>query len=79
MGLEKIGVGVDKNGFIKADEELGSSQEHIFAKGDGKGPLLFEIVSAKEGNIACQNVLQDAHKKQIISLFSISSTICSLN
>lgn len=63
LGLKKVGIGTDKNGFIKVDEELKTSKKYIFAVGDVKGAPWLETVAAKEGNIACQNLLENTHKK----------------
>lgn len=63
LGLEKIGIETDKNGFINVDEYLRTSQENIYASGDVKGAPWLETVAAKEGNVACQNALQNTNKK----------------
>jgi pyruvate/2-oxoglutarate dehydrogenase complex dihydrolipoamide dehydrogenase (E3) component len=54
LGLDKAGVAVDKRGYITVDDELRTSQPHIYALGDcnGRGAFThtayndFEIVSA---------------------------------
>lgn len=59
LGLEKIGLETDKNGFIKVNAYLGTAQAHIYAAGDIIGPPWLETIAAKEGNIAAQNALKD--------------------
>lgn len=63
LELEKTGIEVDKNGFIKVDDELKTSQENIFAAGDVTGAPWLETVAAKQGNIGCQNILKGEHIK----------------
>jgi len=63
LGLEQAGVSVDSRGFIVADDEMRTSQKHIWAAGDCVGKLALETVAAKEGSIAAENALAQAHKK----------------
>lgn len=57
LGLEDIGVEVDKNGFVKVNEYLETSIPDIYAAGDVIGLPWLETVAAKEGNIAARNAL----------------------
>ncbi|NOX97712.1 MAG: mercury(II) reductase [Nitrospirae bacterium] len=57
LGLENLGIEVDKGGFIKVDEYLQTSQPQVYAAGDVSGTPWLETVAAKEGNIACKNAL----------------------
>ncbi|MFQ5835877.1 MAG: mercury(II) reductase [bacterium] len=63
LGLEKLGIEVDKNGFIRVNEYLQTPIPHIYAAGDIMGAPLLETVAAKEGNIAARNALS---KEKII-------------
>ncbi|MCL4510872.1 MAG: mercury(II) reductase [Bacteroidetes bacterium] len=65
MGLEKAGVETDERGFIKADDEMRTTSENIWAAGDCVGKLALETVAAKEGAIAAENTLTGSHKKII--------------
>lgn len=60
LGLENIGIVVDKNGFIKVNEYLKTTQPHIYAAGDIIGAPWLETIAAKEGNIAVQNAFKDS-------------------
>ncbi len=63
LGLENLGIGVDKGGFIKVNEYLQTSQPHIYAAGDVSGAPWLETVAAKEGNIAGKNALGEEKVK----------------
>ncbi|MFQ5836210.1 MAG: mercury(II) reductase, partial [bacterium] len=55
LGLEKIGIEIDKNGFIRVNEYLKTGKPHIYGAGDITGAPWLETVAAKEGNIAARN------------------------
>ena len=41
LGLEKIGINVDKRGFVEVDANLRTNKPHIYAVGDiVRGPRL---------------------------------------
>jgi mercuric reductase len=67
LGLELPGVEVDGRGFIKVDDELRTSAEHVFAAGDLIGPYtdsqMATPVGAKDGGIAAENALNGAGLK----------------
>ncbi len=67
LGLELPGVEVDERGFIKVDEELHTSAEHVYAAGDLIGPYtdsqMATPVGAQDGGIAAENALNDAGHK----------------
>jgi pyruvate/2-oxoglutarate dehydrogenase complex dihydrolipoamide dehydrogenase (E3) component len=56
LRVEAAGVAVDR-GFVVKDDELRTSQEHIFAAGDVAGGYLFTHKAVYEGEIAAQNAL----------------------
>lgn len=61
LGLEQAGVATDERGFIVADNELRTTQPHIWAAGDCVGKMALETVAAKEGAVAAENALTGAH------------------
>ncbi|MBR9680454.1 MAG: mercury(II) reductase [Candidatus Altiarchaeota archaeon] len=62
LGAEKAGVGLDKKGFVKTNEYFQTSQNNIYAVGDVIGKMPLETVAAKQGNLATQNMFEDARK-----------------
>ncbi len=62
MGLEKIGVELEKGNYTKVDKYFRTSVGNIYAAGDVIGPPFLETIAAKEGNFAAQNALKKAKK-----------------
>jgi len=62
LGLEAIGVQVDKSGFVMTNSEMRTSANHVWAAGDVKGAPFLETVAAKEGAVAAENALADQRK-----------------
>lgn len=56
LGLEDIGLELDKGGFIKVDHYMRTSAESIYAIGDVAGPPLLAHVASAEGVIAVERV-----------------------
>ena len=59
IGLEKLGVKTDENGWIIADERLQTSIPEVYAIGDVLGPakIMLAHVASKEGLIAAENAM----------------------
>lgn len=57
IGLKKIGVERDENGYIKVDDALRTNVEGIFAAGDVIGEPKYVYTAAYEGGLAAQNAL----------------------
>ncbi|BBM84868.1 dihydrolipoyl dehydrogenase [Candidatus Uabimicrobium amorphum] len=55
FGAEKAGITIE-NGFIKVDDQLRTSQKHIFAIGDVVGQPMLAHKASKEGEIAAENI-----------------------
>lgn len=67
LGLELPGAEVDEHGFIKVDDELRTSVEHVYAAGDLIGPYtgsqMATPVGAHDGGTAAENALSGAGHK----------------
>lgn len=63
LEAEKAGIELDKNGFVKVNEFMQTSQKHIYAAGDVTGLMPLETTAAKEGNFAILNMFENANKK----------------
>ena len=59
LGLEKLGVKTDENGWIIADERMETSIPGVYAIGDVLGPakIMLAHVASKEGLIAAENAM----------------------
>jgi mercuric reductase len=63
MGLEKIGIAIEKDCQIKVNEFLQTNIPHIYAAGDCICHMCLETVAAKEGKIAVENAFEHARKR----------------
>ncbi|OPY90939.1 MAG: Dihydrolipoyl dehydrogenase [Syntrophus sp. PtaU1.Bin208] len=59
LGLDKLGVQVDEEGWIVADEGMRTNAPDVFAIGDVLGPskIMLAHVASAEGQIAAENAL----------------------
>lgn len=62
LGLGEAGIEVETKGFIPVDDQLRTSQPHIWAIGDVKGGLMFTHVATYDGPIAALNAVKDQGK-----------------
>ena len=56
LGLEEIGVEINKRGFIEIDERMATNVEGIWAIGDVTGKLLLAHVASAMGIVAAENI-----------------------
>jgi len=63
LKVENTGVEVDKRGFIKVDEYLGTTKQNIFAVGDANGQQMFTHVANKEAILAVHNAIHGGKLK----------------
>ncbi|MBI2886091.1 MAG: mercury(II) reductase [Chloroflexi bacterium] len=57
LDLEKAGVRVGPNGFVRVDQYYQTDNPNVFAAGDCVGKMALETVAAKEGALAAENAL----------------------
>jgi len=57
VGLERIGVKMDHNGWVVADETMKTNVPHLYAIGDVLGPpkVMLAHVASREGMVAAEN------------------------
>jgi len=77
MGLEKLGVKTDENGWIIANERMQTSTPEVYAIGDVLGPekIMLAHVASKEGLIAAENAMG---KSQTMNYNFVPSTIFTM-
>lgn len=64
LGLDKAGVATDEKGYITVDDELRTSQPHIFALGDCNGRGAFTHTAYNDFEIVAANLL-DADNRRV--------------
>ncbi|UCF84996.1 MAG: NAD(P)/FAD-dependent oxidoreductase, partial [Desulfobacteraceae bacterium] len=64
LGLKKLGVKTDHNGWIMADELMETSVPEVYAIGDVLGPpkVMLAHVASAEGSVAAENAVGGNHK-----------------
>ena len=57
LGIETLGVGTDRNGWIRVDNRMATNIENIYAIGDVLGPekVMLAHVASVEGGVAAEN------------------------
>jgi mycothione reductase len=63
LKVENTGVEIDKRGFIKVDEYLGTNRKGIFAIGDANGRQMFRHMANREAEIVTQNAFYGTNIK----------------
>lgn len=59
LGLDRAGVAVDDRGYIRVDDQLRTTAEHIWAMGDCNGKGAFTHTSYNDFEIVAANLLDD--------------------
>jgi len=64
LGLEEVGVKLDKKGGVIVDDEMKTSASNVWAAGDVvSGVPMLVTIAARHGSIAAENALTGSHKK----------------
>jgi pyruvate/2-oxoglutarate dehydrogenase complex dihydrolipoamide dehydrogenase (E3) component len=63
LGLDKAGVETDDRGYIKVDDELRTTREHIYALGDCNGRGAFTHTAYNDFEIAAANLLDGDRRR----------------
>ncbi len=63
LNLEVAGIELDRNGFVKVDNEMRTTASHAWAAGDVIGEPMLEAIAAKEGSIAVNNAFSENKRK----------------
>lgn len=62
LGLENVGLGADKRGFIETDERLATSVEGVWAGGDIRGGLMFTHTSYDDHRVLLSQMAGDGSR-----------------
>ncbi|UJF16025.1 FAD-dependent oxidoreductase [Jeotgalibaca sp. MA1X17-3] len=63
LQLDKIGIKMDKKGYILTNEKLQTNESNIYAIGDANGKFPFTHVAGEEGKTVVQNAVLGFPKK----------------
>lgn len=74
IGLEDIGIKLDKNGSIKVGPDTRTSVSNIFAVGDVAGESLLAYTAVHDGTVAVDNALGGKVKKNYLGVPSVIFT-----
>jgi dihydrolipoamide dehydrogenase len=65
LDLSRAGVETDKRDFVRVDEFLRTSAQHIFAAGDVTGRMMLVPQAIQEGFVAATNAVRGATMKEL--------------
>lgn len=69
IGLDKLGIELHKQGFIKTNKFLQTTIPNIYAAGDVTGEFLFVYSAAYEGSLAVMNMFGEDQTQKNYSVF----------
>jgi len=68
LGLEKVGLGVNKRGYIEVDEVYRTTASHIYAAGDVIGFPALASTSMEQGRVAICHAFGFQYKKRLANM-----------
>ena len=74
MGLEEVGVKLERNGSIKTTDDMRTSVKNIYAIGDVRGEILLAYTATHDGSVAVDNCLGGKVKKNYLGTPSVIFT-----
>ncbi|MFH2048097.1 MAG: dihydrolipoyl dehydrogenase [bacterium] len=74
LGLEEVGVKLNKNGSIITDDSMRTNIKNIFAIGDVRGEILLAYTAVHDGDVAVDNALGGKMKKDYTGVPSVIFT-----
>lgn len=74
IGLEKVGVTMNKNGSIKTGPDMRTNIPNIFAIGDVRGDILLAYTATHDGTVAVDNALGGKAKSNYLGVPSVIFT-----
>lgn len=74
IGLQEIGIVLNKNGSIKTTADMRTNIDNIFAIGDVRGDILLAYTAVHDGKIAVDNALGGNEKRNYLGVPSVIFT-----
>jgi len=74
LGLENIGVNLNRNGSIKTNNSMRTNVDHVYAIGDVRGEILLAYTATHDGAVAVDNCLGEKAAKDYLGVPSVIFT-----
>lgn len=74
IGLDKVGVKLNKNGSIPTGDDMRTNVDNIYAIGDVRGEILLAYTANHDGTVAVDNCLGEKVKKNYLGVPSVIFT-----
>jgi dihydrolipoamide dehydrogenase len=74
IGLDTVGIKLNKNGSVATGDDMRTNVENIFAIGDVRGEILLAYTANHDGTVAVDNALGDKAKKNYLGVPSVIFT-----
>ncbi len=74
LGLENIGVTLNKNGSVKTNSSMRTNVDHVYAIGDVRGEILLAYTATHDGTVAVDNCLGEKAAKDYLGVPSVIFT-----
>jgi len=74
LGLEDIGVGLNKDGSIKTGPDMRTTVDNIYAIGDVRGEILLAYTAVHDGSVAIENAFGGSVRKNYLGVPSVIFT-----
>lgn len=74
IGLDKVGVKLNKNGSIPTGNDMRTNVDNIFAIGDVRGEILLAYTANHDGTVAVDNAIGENAKKNYLGVPSVIFT-----
>jgi dihydrolipoamide dehydrogenase len=74
IGLEEVGVELNKNGSIKTGPDMRTNVDNIYAIGDVRGDILLAYTATHDGAVAVDNCLGEKRQKNYLGVPSVIFT-----
>lgn len=74
IGLENVGVMLNKDGSIKTGPDMRTNVDNIYAIGDVRGEILLAYTAVHDGSVAVDNALGGQAKKNYLGVPSVIFT-----
>jgi len=68
LGLETVGIEVDRRGFLEIDDTMATTVPHLWAIGDATGKMMLAHAASAQGVVAVENICDRLAKVDYLSI-----------